>query len=203
MSDTPTDLRHDVALFRYGVIAELLVLPPGSPERGQALREKAARNWSIPGSRRTRVAVETMRDWLAAYERNGFEGLVPKPRADFGRARRLPPDVAELLIRIKESHRRLTVRQTISKARESGRVPADTTLAESTVHRLLQREGLTGRDGPPGAPKDRRRFAFRLANELWTESERSDSVHYGNPAVMGPRPRNPQPVAVLSPDRSP
>ena len=173
MSDTPTDLRHDVALFRYGVIANLLVLPPGSPERGQALREKAARNWTIPGSRRTRVAVETMRDWLAAYDRNGFDGLVPKPRADLGRARRLPPDVAELLIRIKESHCRLTVRQTISKARESGRVPADTTLAESTVHRLLQREGLTGRDGPPGAPQDRRRFAFRLANELWT----SDALH--------------------------
>ena len=38
MSDTPTDLRHDVALFRYGVIADLLGLPPGSPERGQALR---------------------------------------------------------------------------------------------------------------------------------------------------------------------
>ena len=173
MSDTPTDLRHDVALFRYGVIADLLVLPPGSPERGQAMREKAARNWTIPGSRRTRVAVETMRDWLTAYDRNGFDGLVPKPRADLGRARRLPPDVAELLIRIKESHRRLTVRQAISKARESGRVPADTTLAESTVHRLLQREGLTGRDGPPGAPQDRRRFAFRLANELWT----SDALH--------------------------
>lgn len=173
MSDTPTDLRRDVALFRYGVIADLLVLPRGSPERRQAMREKAGRRWIIPGSRRTRVAVETMRDWLAAYERNGFDGLVPKPRGDFGRARRLPPDVAELLIRIKESRRRLTVRQVIAQARESGRVPAATTLSESTVHRLLQREGLTGRDGSPGAPKDRRRFSFLRANELWT----SDVLH--------------------------
>ena len=51
--------------------------------------------------------------------------------------------------------------------------------------------------------RDRRRFSWSLANEMWQKSERSDFCHYGNPAVMGPRPRNPQPVVVLSPDRSP
>ena len=192
MSDTPTDLRRDVALFRYGVIADLLALPPGSPERRQAMRDKARLRWSIPGSRRTRVAVETMRDWLAAYGRNGFDGLVPKPRGDLGRARRLAPDVAELLIRIKESQRRLTVRQVIAKARASGRVPAATTLAESTVHRLLQREGLSGRDGPPGAPQDHRRFAFQRANELWT----SDALH-GPPCGSDPSDRRKRRKACL------
>ena len=192
MSDTPTDLRRDVALFRYGVIADLLALPPGSPERRQAMRDKARLRWSIPGSRRTRVALETMRDWLAAYERNGFDGLVPKPRGDLGRARRLPPEVAELLIRIKESQRRLTVRQVIAEARASGRVPAGTTLAESTVHRLLQREGLSGRDGPPGASQDHRRFAFQRANELWT----SDALH-GPPCGSDPSDRRKRRKACL------
>ena len=64
MPDTPTDTRRDVALFRYGVIAELLSLPPGSPELKAALAEKVQRRYTIPGSRRTRVARETIRDWL-------------------------------------------------------------------------------------------------------------------------------------------
>lgn len=95
MPDTPTDSRRDVALFRYGVIAELLSLPPGSPELKAALGAKVERRYTIPGSRRTRVARETIRDWLAAYRRDGFDGLMPKTRSDFGRARRLPPDVAD------------------------------------------------------------------------------------------------------------
>ena len=173
MSDTPTDRRRDVALFRYGVIAELLLLPPGSPELRQAMRDKAGRSWTIPGSRRTRVAVGTMRDWLAAYRRQGFDGLAPKPRRDRGRSRRLAPEVVELLIGIKQGRPRLTIRQVIRQARESGQVPEGTKLALSTVHRLLQREGLSRQGGPPGAPKDRRRFAFRSAGELWM----SDVMH--------------------------
>ena len=89
-----------MALFRYGVIVELLLLPHGSPELRQAKRDKAGHSWTIPGSRRTPVAFETLRDWL-----------VPKPHHDRGRAQRLPPDVVELLIRIKESGPALTIRR--------------------------------------------------------------------------------------------
>ena len=45
----------EVALFRYGLIADLVHLQPG--ERGiyARLREKAAQTYDIPGSRRGRV----------------------------------------------------------------------------------------------------------------------------------------------------
>ena len=59
------ELRKAVALFRYGLIADVLRLPPGSRDIRRALREKAQRTYVIPGTRRSRVAVETMRDWLA------------------------------------------------------------------------------------------------------------------------------------------
>ena len=173
MPDTPTDARRDMALFRYGVIAELLSLPPGSPELKAALDAKVQRRYTIPGSRRTRVARETIRDWLAVYRRDGFDGLIPKTRSDFGRARRLPPDVAELLIRLKERHPRLSAKRIIRRARESGQVPAEQTLAPATVYRLFRREGLMRRPGQPAAAKDRRRFAFRQAGELWM----SDVLH--------------------------
>ena len=58
------ELRKAVALFRYGLIADVLRLAPGSPDIRRTLHEKAQRTYVIPGTRRTRVAVETMRDWL-------------------------------------------------------------------------------------------------------------------------------------------
>jgi transposase len=33
------------------------------------------------------VAAETLRDWLKAYRRGGFEALLPKQRADRGQVR--------------------------------------------------------------------------------------------------------------------
>lgn len=51
--------------------------------------------------------------------------------------------------------------------RESGLVPADQTLAQATVYRLFRREGLMWHAGQPAEAKDRRRFAFRQADELW------------------------------------
>ena len=58
--------------------------PIGSREIRRALNGKAQRTYVIPGTRRTRVAVETMRDWLSLYRTGGFEALYPKTRADRG-----------------------------------------------------------------------------------------------------------------------
>ena len=77
------ELRKAVALFRYGLIADVLRLAPGSPDIGRTLHEKAQRTYVIPGTRRTRVGVDTMRDWLSLYRNGGFEALYPKTRVLF------------------------------------------------------------------------------------------------------------------------
>jgi len=53
-----------IALFRYGLIAYLLF---GPLEKGQlegALREIAAKTYTIPYSKRTRVGITTLRRYL-------------------------------------------------------------------------------------------------------------------------------------------
>ena len=170
MNDPDEELRKAVALFRYGLLADVLRLPPGSGEIRRTLHEKAQQTYVIPGTRRTRVAVETLRDWLSLYRTGGFEALYPKTRSDRGLPRRLPPEVAEVLVSLKTEHSALSVRALIKAAHERG---VDHPLAPSTVHRLLSREGLL--DARPGEPTaaDRRRFAFRDAGELWM----SDVMH--------------------------
>ena len=68
------------------------------------VRNHAAAREPIAGTQRTRVAAETLRDWMQHYRRGGFDALYPKRRADLGRPRRLAPEVAELLIALKTEH---------------------------------------------------------------------------------------------------
>lgn len=167
MTDQPPDLRREIALFRYSVIAEILCQPPGSAQRWALIRDKAGREHAIPGSRRRRVAITTIRDWLALYEDGGFDALHPKRRQDRGLPRGLPPAVAEFLVRLKETNRRLSVRALIRQARASGSVPATTALAPATVYRLLRHEGLMGSAEDRADGQDRRRFCYREAGALW------------------------------------
>ena len=98
MQNPDTDYRHEVALFRYGLIADLVHLPPGTKGLYRRIEEKAEAAYTIPGSTRTHVAPETIRHWLKRYRAGGFDALLPKPRADRGRSRTLPPQVVERLL---------------------------------------------------------------------------------------------------------
>ena len=192
MNDRDEQLRQAVALFRYGLIADLAHLAPGTRGIGTKLREKAAKTHAIPGTRRTRVAVETMRGWLKLYRRGGFDALYPKRRADIGRPRRMAPEVAEALVAIKTEHPGYSARAVIERALKDGQVPEAAMPSLSTVQRLLKREGLIGRlaADPPGT--DRRRFGYRRAGELWM----SDVMH-GPKAPDGRRRRKTYLIAFI------
>ncbi len=162
MKDPDTDHRHAVALFRYGLIADLVHLPPGTKGLYRRLEEKAAPDYSIPGSARTRVAPETLRDWLKRHRHGGFEALMPKPRADRGQSRSLSPRAVDLLLSLKEGNPKLSVQLLI-----------ELPLPPATVHRLLARHGLMQKHPEQPTERDRRRFAFERAGELWM----SDVMH--------------------------
>ena len=173
MNDADADHRHAVALFRYGLIADLVRLEPGSKGLYALIEQKAADTYTIPGSHRTRVAAETIRDWLKAYRRGGFDALLPKPRADRGQSRSLPPQVVDTLLEIKEGNPKLSVQLVIAEARQRPDVPPELPLPASTVHRLLTRHGLMDKIKDGRGDTDRRRFAFQQAGELWM----SDIMH--------------------------
>lgn len=174
--------RQALALFRYGLIADLIALPAGSRGLYARLREKAKLEYVIPGSQRTRVAMETLRHWLSAYRRGGFDALLPKGRCDRGRPRILPQAVADALLSLKDSEPQLSIPQLIRAVYASGAAPASLRLPASTVHRLLSRAGLMQRRHPEQSnPQDRRRFAFAHAGQLWM----SDVMHGPSVAVPG------------------
>ena len=189
MNELDKDLQRQIALFRHGVIADLVHLPRGHRGIGARLKAKAAPAYAIPGTDRDRLAANTIRGWLTGYRAGGFEALYPKPRADRGRARRLPEPVVRRLVELKQERPRRSVRQVIEAAREDG---IEHPLAPATVHRLLERAGALGPAGETAAGRDRRRFAYREAGELWM----ADVMH-GPKVLLGRQRRKTHLIALL------
>lgn len=179
MADDP--FGQTVALFRYGLIAEFLQDPPNARGLYARLRHKAAQRYVIPGSDRSRVALDTLRHWIKDYRRGGFEALLPKPRADRGRTRALPQSVAEVLLGLKEANRALSIPQAIRACRQNGLTPVGLVIAPSTVHRLFSSAGLMVPLPEQPNSQDRRKFAFAHAGQLWM----SDVMH--GPSVAVPQ----------------
>jgi transposase InsO family protein len=189
-----TEQRTAIALFRYGTIADLVQLPLRQRGIYKLLVEKAAREYDIPGSLRRHVAAETMRGWLRDYRRGGFDALVPKVRNDLGATRVLPERVVDLLCEIKDTSPDLSIPLVIKKAREEHGdiVTPEIELPLSTVHRMLARRGLTKRKKDDGSSKDRRRFEYDAANELWMSD-----VMYGPKLKVGGRIRQSYLIAFI------
>jgi putative transposase len=172
---------EEVALFRYGLISDLILPAAGddlpTPTLYTRMRTKARLSYCIPGTRRTHVAVETMRDWMTLYKEGGFDALKPKPRKDIGSARFIPQPVLDELVETKDKHRDWSVAMVIEDVKKD-ELARGLTLPLSTVHRVLSRAGVMGKAPESPSTKDRRHFAYEKAGELWM----SDVMH--GPAVV-------------------
>ena len=176
MPGADPEYQQQVAVFRYGVIADLLHAPPDAGSLAARIRAKTEQSYEIPHSSRTRIGKSTVYGWLQQYQQGGFDALMPKRRSDQGRARRMPVELIEALLTHKRDHPQCSVREVIAEVREAERLGAEVPMPASTVHRLFEREGLMQALAP--APQDRRRFAYRYAGELWM----SDVMH--GPSVI-------------------
>ena len=156
------DLREQIALFRYGVIAE--------------------REWNIPGSRRTRVGRSTARDWIELYQTHGFEGLKPGPRADAGQSRTIPEPVQELLLKLRAERPNASLDSLIRAVHLSGRVAPGLRLSRSSVHRFFVAQAPPARPAASAEP-DALAFTYPHVNDLWT----SDLMHGPRLLVPGRR----------------
>ena len=153
-----------VALFRYGLIAPLVLeaLPRG--ELTRRAEEIAARFYDIPDSKRRTVSVDTLLDWAARYRNGGFEALAPKPRQDRGQSRTITPQLANLIERLKRENPHRTGTTLLRElALSSGQ--DEPPVSSSTLYRFLKQRGLSERQLL--APPARKKFEAELANQIW------------------------------------
>ena len=72
MPGADPEYQQQVAVFRYGVIADLLHAPPDAGSLAARIRAKTEQSYVIPHSSRTRIGVSTIYGWLQQYLQGGF-----------------------------------------------------------------------------------------------------------------------------------
>lgn len=173
--------REEVALFRFGVISELVSSRLNPGELTGLIRQKSEQRWDIPYSNRTRVSAATIRRWLRLYEQGGRElsSLYPAGRSDRGRSRKIDEETVLALVRLRKQKPSLPVNRVVEELTEKKLVDPGVRLSLSTAYRILQREGLSSRQA--AARTDRRRYEAEFPNDIW----QSDVMHGPTVDVAG------------------
>jgi putative transposase len=152
-----------IALFRYALVAPLVLetLPRG--ELTRRAEEIAARQYEIPSSQRSSVSIDTLLQWALRYRKGGLEALAPKPRQDRGQSRAISPSLAELIERLKRENPHRTGTTLLRELALADRNSPP--LSAATLYRFLKQRGLTARQLL--APPARKKFEAERSNQIW------------------------------------
>jgi transposase InsO family protein len=155
-----------IALFRYGLIAHLIFDPMAAGLLEGALREIAAKTYSIPYSTRKRVGIATLRRYLQHYQQQGFEALRPQERTDKHTPRAFSPEVVEKAIALREEQPARTTAMIVNILKQDKSLKLDQPLNAHTLTTHLRMRGKTRRL-LANTGRVFKRFERQHTNSLW------------------------------------
>lgn len=171
---------NPLALFRLSVLGPIVSREQlGRGELQQTIRELAQREYAIPGSQRRLLGEKTIQAWYYAWRRDGIDGLTPKPRVDRGQSK-ISPVIQDAVLAAKRENPRRSINQ-ISRLLVAAGLVANQSLSRSSVHRLLQQNGLSQLTGSSSLPEEKRSFSAEFAGSIWY----GDVMHGPRVAVKG------------------
>ena len=160
--------KKQIALFRFGVISQLLGLKKTEKgERERLLREIAQAEWDIPESTRTTISRSTAYAWLKQYESGGgkLEALYPQERTDKGTTRSMATETQAAFIGLRHEFKKASLPTLLTIARERNIVVHGEDVSVVKLWRLFKRLGITMND--EYEKTDRRKFEAETVNDLW------------------------------------
>ena len=163
------DKAEKIALFRYGLIAPLVLetLPRG--ELTRRAQEIAARLYDIPYSTRRQVSVDTLLEWTLRYRRNSLAALHPKPRQDRGQWRAITAETGALIERLKRESPSRTGAALLFHLSLADKDQQQPELSPSTLYRFLRARRLTERQLllDKAAASTHKKYEAEFANQTW------------------------------------
>ena len=150
----------DDALFRYQVLSQVLVREQNGQPRSEAIAAVAAGEHITADRKLRQVSQRSIYRWLAAYESQGFAGLLPAARAHIEDSVVLPRPLIDFFKNQKSADPWASVPELIRRAAISGLITPDQLINRVTVWRTLKRLGLDTRRSKKPVDRDSRRFAY-------------------------------------------
>ena len=154
--------RESIALFRYGLIAPILNQQVSSKK--EYLAEICSLVHQVPYYGTKQYNPKTVEEWIRTYQREGFDGLKPKQRADRGKSRIIPPEQQEPVLALRQQHRDMPVTLFYETLIKKG-IIMRREFSYSTVYRFLKKHDLLGKQ--ERKEPERKRFAYDKVNMLW------------------------------------
>ena len=155
-----------VALFRLGVVGDLLARELPAGELRAELEARAAERYRPPGSAVTRqFHWKTLQSWYYAAKRHGLAGLHPRSRKQ-GFGLDLAPETRELLVQIRREHPSAPAGLILETAIDQGLVVAGQ-VSVSTLRRLFADAGVTRLMLNRAGRRERRRWEAARVGALW------------------------------------
>lgn len=156
------DLRREIALFRYSLIAPILNENFHHDTVSDYLKDICGKEYDVPLGLKKEYAPATIKEWLRVYKLKGIDGLYPKHRSDKGSSRKLKSEIKEIVLSLKKEKPKRTAISIYQEIIVRNIVkPSDISL--STIQRYLKNNVNTKSE----TIKDRRAFEFENPNDCW------------------------------------
>lgn len=154
----------DLALWRYGIIAQLLHRTDDSPSLNREIRALSMRTFFTLTGEEKQLSVDTLRLWLYRYKAQGIGGLSNKVRKDFGGSR-IPDDIKDALKKLREEHALFTIKRILVELQKQ-KLWNGSTPSRAAIYRFTAAQNLNRSDVPP--PETVRSFEYPYFGDLWS-----------------------------------
>lgn len=172
-----------IAQFKFALIAPVIqgLFPDAS--RAEYYRRVTENPLTLPDGSSVIYSPKTIEKWVSIYNREGFDGLMPKERSDKGTTRVLPDTAIERIYQLKKDYPRLNATQIHAKLIQEGLIPA--VVSVCAVQRFVKRNDLKGARNLN--MRDRKAFEEDAFGRMWqadtcyfphiTENDKSRRVY--------------------------
>lgn len=152
-----------IAQFKFALIAPVIqgLFPDAS--RAEYYRRVTENPLTLPDGSSVIYSPKTIEKWVSVYNREGFDGLMPKERSDKGTTRVLPDTAIERIYQLKQEYPRLNATQIHAKLIQEGLIPA--VVSVCAVQRFVKRNDLKGARNLN--MRDRKAFEEDAFGRMW------------------------------------